>query len=91
MDWKDYVIIGGALFLLFGGGLYTHYKRKGEGQVQSGPAGDAFFIDDLRRVGTAITTVGGRAIQEGAKLKRDGAMAYSNRQQRGQLHLVGGG
>jgi hypothetical protein len=88
MDWKDYVIVGGALFLLFGGGIYTHYRRKGQGAVEEGPSG-GYVIDDLRRLGTAVATVGGRAIAEGGKVKRGGAMHYSARATRKQLHNVG--
>ncbi len=88
MDWKDYVIIGGALFLLFGGGLYTHYKRKGQGNVPAAPTTGP-FIDDVRRLATAVSTVGGKAIAEGGKLVRDGAMMYTARTERRNLHLAG--
>jgi hypothetical protein len=88
MDWKDYVIIGGALFIMFGGGVYTHYKRKGRGQVAQEPSG-GMLIDDLRRMGTAVASVGGRAFAEGGKLARSGAMAYVDRSTRKQLHNVG--
>jgi len=88
MDWKDYVIIGGALFLLFGGGLYSHYRRKGGGQIQQAGQGPV-IIDDLRRLGTAVATVGGRAIAEGGKLQRQGAMWYTARETQTGLHNVG--
>jgi hypothetical protein len=92
MDWKDYVIIGGALFLLFGGGIYSHYRRKGQGNITAGPATDnsnGVFIDDLRRLGTAVATVGGRAIAEGGKLRTRGAMAYTARESHKGMHLAG--
>lgn len=91
MDWKDYVIIGGALFILFGGGLYTHYKRKGQGPVAEGPQppSSGVYIDDLRRLATAVSSVGGKAIAEGGKLRAQGAMAYTERRERKDLHLAG--
>lgn len=91
MDWKDYVIIGGALFILFGGGVYAHYKKRGQGIVpaQPTPGTPGVYIDDLRRLATAVSTVGGKAIAEGGKMARDGAMAYMDRRERKSIHLAG--
>jgi hypothetical protein len=88
MDWKDYVIIGGALFVLFGGGVYAHYRKKGEGQIQAEPTGPV-YIDDLRRLGAAVSTVGGKAFAEGGKLMKSGALKYVARSERKQMHMVG--
>jgi hypothetical protein len=89
MDWKDYVIIGGALFLLFGGGVAIHFSQKGRGNVNA-TAGGAAIIDDVRRLGVSIVTVGGKAMAEGGKLAREGAMRYANGTEANQLNMVGG-
>ncbi len=89
MDWKDYLIIGGALFLLFGGGVGLHFYTKGKGNVPSGPTGGA-IVDDPRRMGVAITTTGGKAFAEGGKLIREGASRYIATRQLKEMQLVGG-
>lgn len=95
MDWKDYVIVGGALFLLFGGGLYGHYRGKARGDILAGPQGGTgggvggVVIDDVRRLATAVATVGGKAFAEGGKLVKRGGLAYQNRQEHKRMHLTG--
>jgi hypothetical protein len=89
MDWKDYVIIGGALFLLFGGGVYGHYRTRAKGQIEAEPTGGGTVIDDVRRLATAVSTVGGKAFAEGGKLIKRGGLAYTARREHKSLHLTG--
>jgi hypothetical protein len=88
MDWKDYALITAAVLLL-AGPLGVHFYYRGKGRVQKGPQGDN-LIDDNRRIGTMLSLVGGRALSEGAKLQKRGALRYANDQDNKAQQQVGG-
>lgn len=101
MDNKDWIIIG-LLLLAFGGPLGVHiwHQRQRTPRVAvsnvggRGPLADtvpgAPAIDDGRRIGAAIGTVGGRAFTEGAKAGVTGGKAYGSRQHHHEHLQLGG-
>lgn len=88
MDWKDYALIIAAI-LIVGGPVGVHFYHRGKGQVAKQPGGEG-LIDDKRRLGTVVSLVGGRALQEGAKLQKFGALRYANTQSGKDQQQVGG-
>lgn len=88
MDWKDYALIA-AVVLLVVGPVGVHFYHRGKGQVKKAPDGEG-LIDDKRRLGTVVSLVGGRALQEGAKLKKFGSLRYANTQAGKDQQAVGG-
>lgn len=88
MEWKDYAIIGLAILVVVGP-VGVHFYKKGRGPATRNPQGET-FIDDNRRLGTMVSLVGGRTLQEGAKLKKMGALRYANDQAGNEQKKVGG-
>ncbi len=90
MDWKDYAIIG-LVLLVVGVPIGVHFHHKGRGDLRKHPQNtDGTIIDDARRLGAAITTVGGRTIAEGAKAMKMGSLKYNTRLHMKEQQQVGG-
>jgi hypothetical protein len=89
MEWKDYALIA-AVVLLIGGPIALHFRAVGKGKLRKGPQETDSIINDNVRLGTAITTVGGRTVAEGAKALKLGSLRYNNREHGKQQQQVGG-
>jgi hypothetical protein len=89
MDGKDWLLVVAAL-VIFGGPLsHALWKRAG-GQVTRQPQGDLLMTTDTIRLGTAVTSFGGKAIAEGAKLTKYGASYYNNTAENKANQKLGG-
>jgi len=92
MDDKDWLLVLAAL-VIFGGPVGHVIWRRSRGRVVESPdagLGERYLITDPVRVGTAITSYGGKAFAEEAKLLKTGAGRYTARQEAKAQQLVGG-
>jgi len=88
MDGKDWLLVVAAL-VIFGGPVGHAIWRRSRGTVSAQPGGET-MINDVTRLGMAVTTTGGRALAEGAKLLKYGALRYANDQSNKANQWVGG-
>lgn len=88
MDGKDWLLVLAAI-VIFGGPVGHAVWKRSRGNIHKSPAGET-FLTDYSRLGSAVTAVGGRALAEGAKLMRFGALRYTNDQTQKDMQKVGG-